>query len=430
MSTQASPVSGVTASPTTQVSAATVPAVALVGAIRWDAWYDGTEGTIEQAVEKDLSPAQYQSRAPSFATVDASGNLYINGDNQAEMTQEILQASAAGINYWAFDFYGSGSPMDNALSLYLSNPDRNLVDFCLIDSAGWGATSTDYQAAIDQRVALMEQPTYQRVDGGRPLYYLTLPSAANLAWWGNNPANLLPAVEYLRQQVEAKTGENPYIVIMGSPAEAAAYAQILGADAISAYAIQGGDQGASFQTLTNETEAGWNAEVSTGLSVIPTVMTGWNPSPRVTNPVPWGSSGTASYATATPAQVAAQLSDALDWIAAHPQDTANTALVYAWDEFDEGGWLAPTYVPGDPAGDTSRLDAVGTALALARSGTLSRNANGTYVAKLSDGTLKYYSAAGILTKIVNPDRSYLTYNVNSTGVALQCRRRSDGDRQY
>ena len=257
----------------------------------------------------------------------------------------------------------------------------------------------------------MEQPTYQRVDGGRPLYYLTLPSAANLAWWGNNPANLLPAVEYLRQQVEAKTGENPYIVIMGSPAEAAAYAQILGADAISAYAIQGGDQGASFQTLTNETEAGWNAEVSTGLSVIPTVMTGWNPSPRVTNPVPWGSSGTASYATATPAQVAAQLSDALDWIAAHPQDTANTALVYAWDEFDEGGWLAPTYVPGDPAGDTSRLDAVGTALALARSGTLSRNANGTYVAKLSDGTLKYYSAAGILTKIVNPDRSYLTYNV-------------------
>ncbi len=396
----------------TQIAAA--PQVALVGAIRWDAWYDGTEGTVEQAVETDLAPAQFQSRAPSFTTIDASGDLYINGNTQAEMTAEIQEAANAGINYWAFDFYGAGSPMDNALSLYLANPNNTLVDFCLVDTAGWGATSTDYQAAINQRVALMARSSYQCVDGGRPLYYLMLPSAANLAWWGSNPANLRPAVDYLRQQVEAETGKNPFVVIMGSPLEAASYAQILGADAISAYAIQGGDQGGSYQTLSNEAQAGWNAEVSTGLSVIPTVMTGWDPSPRVANPVPWGSDGTASYAEATPAQIATQLTDALDWIAAHPQDTANTALVYAWDEFDEGGWLAPTYVAGDPTGDTSRLTAVGQALALARSARVVHNPNGGTIATLADGTVEYYAASGILTKVVNPDGSYLTYNADGT----------------
>jgi hypothetical protein len=414
MSVSSSRVLGNTAGTTSAASNSAVPGVALVGAIRWDAWYDGTEGTVEQAVEKDLSPAQFHSRAPAFATVDAAGNLHINGNSQAEMSLEIQQAYTAGINYWAFDFYGSGSPMDNALSLYLNNPNNSLVNFCLTDTAGWGATSTNYQAAIDQRVALMTQPTYQRVDGGRPLYYLMLPSAANLAWWGNNPANLLPAVTYLRQQVEAKTGENPYVVIMGNPTEAAAWAQILGAEAISAYAIQGGDQGGSYQTLSNEALAGWNAEAGTGLSVIPTVMTGWDPSPRVLNPVPWGSDGTASYATATPAQIAGQLTAALNWVAAHPQDTANTALVYAWNEFDEGGWLAPTYVAGNPSGNTSRLTAVGQALTLARSGSVSRNPDGTYVSRLADGTVKYYSAAGVLTRIVNLDGTSLTCNADGT----------------
>lgn len=397
-----------------QTSSAALPGVALVGAIRWDAWYDGSGGMVEQAVEKALSPAQFHSRAPAFAAVQESGSLTINGNSQAEMTLEIQQAYTAGINYWAFDFYGSGSPMDNALSLYLNNPNNALVDFCLIDGAGWGATSTNYQAAIDQRVPLMTRPTYQCVAGGRPLYYLMLPSAANLAWWGGDPANLRPAVDYLRQQVAAKTGANPYIVIMGSPIEAASYAQILGADAISAYAIQGGDHGGSAQTLRNEALAGWNAERATGLPVIPTVMTGWDPSPRVANPVPWGSDGTASYAQATPAQIAAQLSAALDWIAAHPQDTANTALVYAWNEFDEGGWLAPTYLPGNPTGDTSRLDAVGQALAIARGAVISRTDDGGFVATRPDGTVRTYTAAGVLTKLVHADGSFLTYNADGT----------------
>ena len=383
------------------------PARPLIGAIRWDAWYDPANGVVAQAVETDLQPAAFAARAPSFTSVNANGGLTINGDTTAEMTREIQLAHSAGIDYWAFDFYGAGDPMSNALQLYLQNPSNSLVDFALIDSAGWGATLSNFQSQIAQRVAMMEQATYQHVEGNRPLYYLMVPSSQIVSqWWGGDAAQMRVAVDALRNQVIAATGANPYIVVMGSPVQAAAFATQIGADAISAYAIAGNDQNASYQTLTNATEAGWNAELATGKTVVPTVMTGWNPSPRVQNPVPWGSSGMASYATATPAQIAAQLSSALAFVLAHPDSTAGTALIYAWDEFDEGGWLAPTYVAGNPQGDTARLAALAAITALYQGATASKNADGSYSVALNDGSSEQFSASGALLKSIAADGSW------------------------
>jgi hypothetical protein len=402
-----------TSTPT--VSATNVAGLPLIGAIRWDAWYDPNNGTVAQAVEADLAPAAYLSSAPSFTTVTASGALSINGDTAAEMNSEIQLAASAGINYWAFDYYGPGDPMNNALQLYLQSPINTLVDFSLIDTAGWGATLSNFTAAINQRVALMEQPTYQCVDGNRPLYYLMLPSAAIIQqWWGGNPANMAAAVDYLRQQVIATAGANPYIVVMSSPLAAAAFAGDIGADAISAYDIHGNDTAGSYQTLANETVAGWNAELATGLAVIPTVMTGWNPGPRIETPAPWGSSGDATYATATPAEVAAQLASALAWVAAHPASTANTVLVYAWDEFDEGGSLASTYVAGDPAGDTSRLAALAALTALYNGAVATVNADGSTSVTLQDGTVEQFSAAGVLLRTIAADGSSSVYNPDNS----------------
>jgi hypothetical protein len=45
---------------------------------------------------------------------------------------------------------------------------------------------------------------------------------------------------------------------------------------------------------------------------------------------------------ATPTQIANHIVDAKNWNAANPTvATANTVIVYAWNEFDEGGWLCP-----------------------------------------------------------------------------------------
>lgn len=401
------------------VSSATTAFRPLIGAIRWDAWYDGSGGVVAQAVQTDLSPAAFQSRAPAFATPTPAGGLTIDGDTTAEMTREIQLAQTAGIDYWAFNYYAPGDPMRNALQLYLQNPDRAAVDFALIDFAGWGATQTSYTAMMDQRAGLMAQPTYQRVAGGRPLYYVMLPSASIVSqWWGGDARNMGAALDYLRRQVTAATGENPYVVVMGAPLAAAAFAQAVGADGISAYAVQGGDIGGTYQTLSSEVSAERGAALATGEAVIPTVMTGWDPSPRQQNPVPWGSSGTASYATATPAQIASQLGNALAWLAAHPDSTAGTALVYAWNEFDEGGWLAPTYVPGNPAGDTSRLDAVAAETALFHGATVTRAGDGSYRIALTDGSAMVYRADNAVVKYTPSGRVYETDNADGTVVML------------
>jgi hypothetical protein len=40
---------------------------------------------------------------------------------------------------------------------------------------------------------------------------------------------------------------------------------------------------------------------------------------------------------------------------------ANTVIVYAWNEHDEGGWLCPTWTPGGVA-DARRLNEISTIL--------------------------------------------------------------------
>ncbi len=93
------------------------------------------------------------------------------------------------------------------------------------------------------------------------------------------------------------------------------------------------------------------------------VTTGWDKWPRKENPVSWEKGQ--SYhrqevfpSRATPDEIAEHLQQALAFVRNHARICpANAVIVYAWNEYDEGGWLAPTRgQDGEP--DTSRLDAI------------------------------------------------------------------------
>jgi hypothetical protein len=107
-------------------------------------------------------------------------------------------------------------------------------------------------------------------------------------------------------------------------------------------------------------------------------MAGWDRRPRIENPVPWDtrrddeSIETAlHYVPPQPGELAALLRDAVTWNEQHPQaNPAAAVLIYAWNEFDEGGWLAPTLSEGD-----ARLRAIGRMLA-SRSRKVERRMNG------------------------------------------------------
>ena len=200
-------------------------------------------------------------------------------------------------------------------------------------------------------MALLQTPGYQTVLEGRPLVY---------AFTGGG----FP-FDRFREFLEAakKRGLHPYCVYMGwHPAGDFRKVKDKGFDAVSAYAK--GGRMADFAGLAHAVETNdWEAAAKAGIPYIPLVTTGWDKRPRQDNPVSW-EKGHAYHtqrvfpSRARPQEIANHLRDAIAFVKTHPEICkANALILYAWNEYDEGGWLAPTR-NADGTPDTGRLDAV------------------------------------------------------------------------
>jgi hypothetical protein len=328
-----------------------------VGAIRWDAW-QAPGSPVTAAMERNLSPPRYRHRLPFFAQVAPDGRVAIDGGTQAVMDQEINLALRAGLSYWGFLGYPREGPMSAGLRLYLSSARRGGLRFCMLaELAQWGGAAARTAPVPDWHLELFRHPDYQRVLGDRPLYFLGFLSFRLLAERWGGVEGLRAALDRFRARAPA----NPYVVLMSKPEPGLRWAAALGVDAIGAYAIAGSEPAAPYAALAREAERRWDEyAAAAGLGVVPTVMTGWDRRPRIENPVPWepwqhpGAGMDRFYEAPRPEELAAHLRRGLDWIEAHPRAAAaRAALVYAWNEHDEGGWLAPT-LPFD----TGRIEAV------------------------------------------------------------------------
>jgi hypothetical protein len=348
--------------------AAGAPPRPLVGAIRWDAWVGdrptfGSAGptAVGRQVERTLGPARWHDRLPFYARELGADAVEVRGASQAVVDQEIAYAAAAGLDYWAFVWYPPGSGPDAARRLYLTSARRSEIGFCLIFDG-----LARFRGAIGEQGELLDafgRPEHVRVAGGRPLLFFmpraaTAPTPADLAALRREIAAARAAA------VAAGVGD-PYIACLAArPAFAREAVDTLGLDAASVYA-EAGTGGMPFADLARAAEGRWDAFREAGLRVIPWVTTGWDPRPRVEHPVSWTTVPPDAWAQpGTPAEIAAHLGRALAWTARYPSAAeANAVLVYAWNEFDEGGWLCPTLREG-----TARLDAIRPVLARRGSG--------------------------------------------------------------
>jgi hypothetical protein len=312
-----------------------------VGAIRWDAWYTGT--IMGATDEVALTPSQWHDRLPFYAVISPDGStVQIRLDEQSQMDTEIAAAKAGGIDYWAFGYYGDTDPNSNALHKYLSSNYKNDVKYSLIifpmvmDKANW----------LDTTVSHFSDSQYVKVLGGRPLVY------AFDAGGPITPENIVD----LRAAAVAQGLPNPYIVWMTwdvGDGQCTAH----GCDAISVYAMTPpGEAGTivPFSDLANKYLWYWNHAKTNSFKVVPSFGTGWDPRPRYAYPPPWGIGGETATTVGTPSEIAQNLQTAADWIAANPSAAeSKTILIYAWNEFAEGGWLTPLLQSG-----TARLDAL------------------------------------------------------------------------
>ena len=168
-----------------------------------------------------------------------------------------------------------------------------------------------------------------------------------------------------------KQGHHPYCVFMGwHPAADIKKSKPWGFDAVSSYARPGNQS--NFSDLAKATERDcWANAVYGQASYIPILTTGWDKNPRKDNPVSWerGSDYHKQKvfpSRARPDEIASHLTNALAFVRRHTDlCEAQAIIIYAWNEYDEGGWLAPTRSQ-DGTPDTSRLDAIQRVLTVDR----------------------------------------------------------------
>ena len=322
---------------------------AIVGAIRWDAW---TGGGVTEQVERTLGPKKYHNRLPWFAKVVGDSKVRIDGSPQAVMESEIELAAASGIDYWAFLIYNEGYGMSDALKQYLRSPRRSKIRFCMILHNTLNASAKDWPKERDRAVALLKRPEYVRVMGDRPLVYVFC--------GGGFP------FERFKEFLDAAGAQrlNPYSVYMGwNPQADWPTVKGKGFDAVSAYAYAGDMP--KYTDLAKAVETWyWKRAAKAKVPYVPMVTAGWDKTPRKDNPVSWEKKGQGYHkqkvfpSRATPEEIAAHLKRSLEFVDQRPDICeARAVVIYAWNEYDEGGWIAPTRgANGRP--DKSRLDAI------------------------------------------------------------------------
>ena len=338
----------------------------IVGAIRWDAWTEW--GWWQQF----LAPEKWHSRLPYFAKVTGQDSIEMREDNQRTIDEEILMSAEAGLDYWAFDWYHPESNagrnhMGDCLELYRKSKYRDKLNYCLILLGGGNEqTGGNHLTPLDKwpetvkfLVSCFVEPNYQKVLDDRPLVYLF--NIENLGPYFGGDVEFRRKLHYLRRKTqEAALGEPYYAVMTFWPATGVEYLDKYRMDAISAYVNPGGANGKeqSYSLLAGLNRWYWNEVKRTGRAFIPTVNVGWDYRPLINEHNPDRKEDADWFIPPTKQELADHMQAALHFVRDNPETCeARAIILYAWNEFAEGGWLCPTHSEG-----TYKLDALASVL--------------------------------------------------------------------
>jgi len=332
-----------------------------IGAIRWDAWLPGDADTtkvgqrgVGQQVSDTLSQQKFHFRVPYFANLHSDGvTISYPEPTQELFDQEMQYAADMGIDYFAYCMYEDNSGLDYARVFHTQSKLRNKVKMSAILSAG----PYDNMKHIGDLVDCFQQEYYMKVCGGRPLVFF-------FAYIKDETEKEIAA---LRTACKNAGVPDPYIAAMFWNQHEIKEALF---DAVSGYGFSGND-GQSFVSLTEKARGRWEEAKSRGQKLIPMATTGWDPRPRIERPVSWMNIAENCWAqTPKDEEIVTHIQQTMDYI--HENNElceAETLVIYAWNENDEGGWLVPTgklgndgllmrNADGSLIPDTSRLEAI------------------------------------------------------------------------
>ncbi|RZN33377.1 hypothetical protein CWO90_09835 [Bradyrhizobium sp. Leo121] len=331
----------------------------LIGALRWDNW------TSKSPEVKVLAQPEWKDRVPFFARYDEQGHLTISGDMDNVLTAEVAYAYSAGIDYFVFGFYPeTGSwgrnvtdslALNRALATYLRLKDRKGIRFAV--SLNQSFPEQDVADISESIAAFVADKGYVRTaNGSAPLFVFTQNPKGWGAVYGSDEA-ARRVVQQIKKRVYEKSGVNLlFILEYPDPAVAAEQARKTGMDMASAYSTFSPPRPGEhvFSDCVANNSNYWGRASNAGFPFVPNVTLGWDPRPRDSVRVREGKEPQVKSWCDPPRDnnLKQLLQSAFHAVASQPGPLPfRSVLVYAWNEFTEGGWLAPTW-----NGGTAKLD--------------------------------------------------------------------------
>ena len=313
-----------------------------IGVINWDSSLP-PETYFGGYTSRALSPERYRARVPYYADITKEGNVVFPRKDAESVGRELQYAVDAGIDYFAYCWYPEGreavsasgldaekSCVDGLLwelnhtrKLHEQSSLREKIRLCAILVCMHFYSETDLCALLDA----MREPYYETVSG-RPLVYL----------FGGYRTDYIRCLRTLAKDAGMP---QPFLVFLNNgPENSADFSE---ADAVCAYACCTREI-SSFAEMTDGCIADNERRKKYGIPVLPFFSVGWNPMPRVDASVPWTSYPRCSYAhPASAEEIGTAAARFGDWMLANRSHILpDTVLTFAWNEFEEGGYLCPT----------------------------------------------------------------------------------------
>jgi hypothetical protein len=296
-------------------------------------------------------------------------------DSLEIMKTQIDYAADYGLSFWGFVWFeesllaqrGGDMPLLNKeLEIFLAAPNRHKLKFFLLCTDP--VSPSNWDKICDASIKFLKEDNYLRIDNKPVIVFFEMD--AFLKNYGNVYADVNAALQkYRRKAREAGIGE----ILVGARTwpvpEVRDYQKRFvesGFDFLTSYQYEGygGVREKSKTSQENDYSVMMKYDIQAlddvtrekTLPFIPTVGVGFDVRPwEKCHGVDKGLGHPLEYYTGnTSEKIAEHVDQGIQWIKANPDKIlARMLIIYAWNEYGEGGWLVPTESEGN-----ARLEAI------------------------------------------------------------------------
>ena len=316
-----------------------------VGAYYFSGWTGKTNHLTKSLI------TDYYKRQPKWGWV-AGG--------KETMSKEIEYASNAGIDFFSFCWYYVNSdstkfkyhPLNSALDSYLTSKNRQKMQFNLLVANHLGAIirPQDWEVVTNEWIRIFKKQNYLLVEQ-KPL--ITFFSLNSLLEEFKTESHIRRALDSFREKAyqAGLSGISIAICVNGEDDEVEK-AKLSGFDILTGYnyhhaGFNGKNMELPISNLLVGSENIWQKFIRANRPYIPVVTLNWDSRPWAN--LDMQSVNSPRYIGYSAGSIYNSITHAISWVSSHPMAVTNERLmmIYAWNEYGEGAWLAPTKAFGN-----------------------------------------------------------------------------------